>query len=248
MRLQTRQHWKIFLATGVACFLALQLSAQENEFIPVHSGTLLQNQSYCVDFDVKRRIPSWVYYHLEYLETETKYTRPKFRHDNRVVDCPRHEDYTNSGFDRGHLKPAADSKSSDQIFKNSFLMTNVVPQNPTMNQGIWKRVENQFRDWSMEFHGIHVITGTSPNSSRTMQNTDIAVPSFLWKAALRLQPDTMCIAFLVSNESINGRISEFLVSVDSLESLIGLDLFHQIPDNREQAIEHRLNNKEFGLQ
>ena len=105
-------------------------------------------------------IARWVAYELPPAETlgETK-RKSSFKRDERVFGSPVHKDYTHSGFDRGHLKPAADSKSSSECMAASFLMTNVAPQTPQLNRGSWKQLEEATRDWAHELGEVYVVCG-----------------------------------------------------------------------------------------
>ena len=121
-------------------YCVLPASAQDNQWAPAHRGTPLLNLDYIVDFNPKRGVAHWVAYELLPTETLGEAKRKSgFKRDERVPNSPVHKDYTHSGFDRGHLKPAADSKSSNERMAASFLMTNVAPQTPQLNCGSWKR-------------------------------------------------------------------------------------------------------------
>jgi endonuclease G, mitochondrial len=234
----------ILLSISAAC--AQCLFAQQFEFTPRAQGSLLENDSYLVDFNVSRRIPNWTYYTLNESMTVGKFSKPSnFKSDTRLQNPPlRHDDYTHSGYNRGHLKPAGDSKLSEKDYKDSFLMTNVVPQNPQMNQQIWKELEELNRSWVRHYGQLHIITGTSTSTIDSIGENTIHVPSALWKATLRLYPDTSCIAFMVPNDDISHELENYQLSVDSLEYLIGIDLFHQLPDAIETEIEKSLNHFE----
>ena len=119
------------------------------KFAPASEGQLLVNSSYLVDFDTQSRIAFWVHYALTAQECIGAVPRKKaFRSDSRVAQSPKAKDYKDSKFDRGHLKPAADSKSVSEM-RDSFLMTNMAPQRPKLNQGIWKKLEKSIRTWGL---------------------------------------------------------------------------------------------------
>ena len=67
------------------------------------------------------------------------------------------EDYRGSGYDRGHLAPAEDFEWSAEAMSDSFFMSNMSPQDPSFNRGIWKRLENRVRTWALENDGIYVV-------------------------------------------------------------------------------------------
>ena len=132
-----RMFWiRLGLLLGLSTLWSLDLEAQDTKWAPRADGECLVNLDYVVDFNAERGVARWVAYELLPAETlgEAK-RKSSFKRDERVVGSPVHKDYTHSGFDRGHLKPAADSKSSSECMAASFLMTNVAPQTPQLNRG-----------------------------------------------------------------------------------------------------------------
>jgi endonuclease G len=230
--------------------LVLQMSAQDSRFVPDHEGLPLINADYLVDFDTNRGIAHWVAYELLPVETlgETK-RKSGFKGDNRIENSPLHKDYTKSGYDRGHMKPAADSKSSESSMADSFLMSNVAPQTPSLNRGSWKQLEETARDWSHEHGAIYVVCGPGEKDLSTLGSGQVGVPDEFWKAVLRVAPDTACIAFLMPNtmEKLNT-FPSYRISVDSLEQRIGIDLFPQLPDATERRIEQQIDSHWTGLE
>ena len=116
--------------------------------IPVEPDLLLQKTGFTLGYSLRYRQAVWVAYTLtaENLQAKQVRRRDKFRADPEVKKYPvQPKDYARSGYDKGHLAPAADMTYSLPSMENSFLMTNISPQIPGCNRGIWKRVENQVR-------------------------------------------------------------------------------------------------------
>lgn len=141
-------------------------------------------------------------------------------------------DYRGSGFDRGHLAPAGDMTWDLQAMSESFLMSNMSPQLPGFNQGIWRRLEEQVRDWAIEKESIYVITGPVLSSIRsTIGENGVGVPDHYFKVLVDLSPpDHSFIAFLLPNARISGDLYRFAITVDSLEAFTGHDFFASAPD------------------
>lgn len=172
-------------------------NAQDDQFAPEHRGTLLTNQSYLVDFDEDSRIAHWVHYELRASESKGSIPRTDdFRWDPRPESSAYAESYRGSGYDRGHLKPAGDSKTSRSEMSKSFMMTNMIPQTPSLNRGIWRVLEQDIRNWSVKYSVVHVSTGPSL-STKTRIGQGVRVPTACWKAVLRTSPDTSAIAFIM---------------------------------------------------
>ena len=230
--------------------VVLSVSAQDNQWAPAHQGTPLLNSDYIVDFNPERGVAHWVAYELLPEETlgEADRDSSKYKKDERLKDGPAYKDYTRSGYHRGHLKPAADSKSSQSRMNESFLMTNFAPQTRSLNLGSWKQLEETTRDWAHELGEVYVVCGPGLESQGQLANGNVEVPSCYWKAILRTAPDTACVAFILPNQ--NEKLAPFdayRVSVDSLESTIGIDLFPQLPDGTESRVEADGTSRWTGL-
>lgn len=231
------------LPLGVLCFM--HAAAQtwpsthpDGKFAPTSDGQALTNASYLVDFDVQSGVAFWVHYALTAQECMGAVPRKDaFRPDGRVAGSPTASSYASSGYDRGHLKPAADSRSSAAEMRNSFLMTNMAPQSPNLNRGIWKKLEEGVRTWGLAYDGVHVTCGPSDLTLRSL-SSGVRVPSAFWKVVLRTSPDTTCLAFRFPNsDKVPGVLEDYLVSVDALEAELGLDLFPSLPDATERRVE-----------
>lgn len=149
-------------------------------------------------------------------------------------------DYTRSGFDRGHLAPAGDFKFSKEMMRQTFYMSNISPQVPDFNRGIWKKLEEQVRVWALRDKGIYVVTGPvlRPGLPTIGKKNQVAVPEYYYKVLLYCNnPDIRMIAFLLKNEESDGSLKQFVVSVDEVEKRTGIDFFPKIPDKMEQQLE-----------
>ena len=219
------------------CFSVSMATGQDTLFAPSVRGQRLENSSYVVDFDGEGRIPHWVAYELTAAEVQGAVGRSDdFRVDERVQNSAPSK-WPGSGFDRGHMKPAADSKGSAEEMRSSFLMTNMAPQSPALNRGEWKGVEELVRAWSAEHERVYVVMGPSRASRGTIAG-GVRVPTHFWKAILRYGADTSAVAFWFPNaEDVPGAVSDYRVTVDSLEAWVEMDLFAPLPDAVESRVE-----------
>ncbi len=178
---------------------------------------------------------SWVAYVLTRQEVESSITdrTDNFRVDTSITSgSATLADYRKSGFDRGHLAPAGDMRWDHTAMSESFLLSNMSPQEPSFNRGIWKKLEEQVRKWAVEKDSIYVVTGPVLNSVHsTIGENQVGVPSFYFKVLADLSPpDHSFIAFLLPNQPSSADLSHFAISVDSLESFTGYDFFVSAPD------------------
>jgi DNA/RNA endonuclease G (NUC1) len=219
---------------------------------PGGTCVFLVREHYVVCHDGDKRIPEWVTYHLttENLEGDLART-DNFRADPDLVPDERAEpnDYKNSGYDRGHMAPAAAFKRSAAAMSQTFLMSNMTPQRPSLNRRIWRQLEDQVRTLAETHGSIWVFTGSLflDDAGNPVQPTAfvganrVAVPTHLYKVIL-CEHDTDTIelfAFIVPNQlqPISGSPEAFLVSVDSVEAVSRLDFFTALPDADEDRLE-----------
>lgn len=148
-------------------------------------------------------------------------------------------DYVNSGYDRGHLVPAEDRRFSEEALKETFYLTNVSPQNPSFNRGIWLQLENLVREWVKKYGELIVITGPvleDLEGNINLQigvNEDITVPWAFYKIIIRKgDPTDKVIAFLIPNEDFEKpfpSLSDFLISICDLQEITGIQFFYKLP-------------------
>lgn len=209
--------------------------------IPHQTDLHLQKKGFLLGYNYSYRQAVWVAYTLtaENLQAKQVRRRDKFRADPEVKNHPVHpKDYARSGFDKGHLAPAADMTYSLPSMENSFLMTNISPQIPGCNRGIWKRVENQVRRWAIKEEKLYIITGPIfPKNPPIMGKTAIPVPEAFYKVILDLTPPMKMIGFIVPNKTSKCRIASFAASVDEVERITGYDFFSELEDELENRLE-----------
>lgn len=148
-------------------------------------------------------------------------------------------DYLKSGYDRGHLAPAADMGWSQQAMAESFYFSNMSPQVPGFNRGIWKNLEEQVRTWAKAYDSIYVVTGPVLKDGLVQIGSNgVSIPKYYYKVILdNTGGDAKAIGFLMPNEASKEPLEKFAVSVDQVEQETGIDFFNKLPDSRENAFE-----------
>ena len=216
------------------------------------SDIYIKHYAYSLVYNEQKEQASWLAYELRADELRKKYKRMNnFRPDTMVhSQTANNADYYKSGYDRGHLAPAADMTWNKQAMSESFLYSNMSPQQASFNRGIWKRLESKVRKLAAKYDNIYVCVGPLYlDSTTTIGNNKVAVPSHYYKALL-LYNDTVqqSIAFVMPNKKSKERISHYAITVDSLETIIKLDLFHQLANNKEKIIENSYDKKYWDLE
>lgn len=204
--------------------------------------TIISHSCYSLVYNETHEQANWVAYQLTSKEVTQKVAErvDKFKSDPKVkTKTANDKDYTNSGYDRGHLAPAADMCWSLTAMNESFYYSNICPQEPGCNRGVWKRLEDLVRGWAVENDSIYVITGPvlTPGLSSIGANK-VSVPKHFYKIILDYSPPGIKgIGFIVPNTSSNEPLQVFAVTIDSIETLTSLDFFPLLPDEQEKIIE-----------
>lgn len=148
-------------------------------------------------------------------------------------------DYTHSGYDRGHLCPSADRRGSIEENKGTFYMSNISPQTPALNRGVWKSLEEQVREWASEFGTVYVVAGGVLRPGLDTINGGVGVPEYFYKAVLAQYDGYVdAVAFLFPNTAeIDGTFQDYAVTVDSIETITGYDFFSTLSDSVEKIAE-----------
>ena len=186
----------------------------------------------------------WVAYELTAAETQRRFERTdRFLVDPRVgTGTATDADYAGSGYDRGHLAPAADMGWSEATMRESFYYSNMSPQVPGFNRGVWKRLEELVRTWAVEYGAIYVVTGPVLQPGLpTIGPHGVAVPRQYFKVILDArEPGLKAVGFLMQNASSSAPLAQFAVPIDSVERVTGLDFFPGLPDAQESQLEGKV--------
>ncbi len=232
---------------------------EENSFVyaglPDGPGNLrlLKNKAYLAGFDEARKNPSWVAYRLTPHDAGEAPERPRgFREDPRLPGPARvfHADYTRSGYNRGHLAPNYGIAvcHGREAQKETFLMSNVVPQKPELNQKLWMELELRAADrFTPRFGEIWVVTGPVyyGNARPGRLPCGVVIPDAFYKIVFdEHERGLRALAFLIPH-NVTGRekAGEFLTSINEIEARTGLDFCSALPDGVEEALESRANTR-----
>ena len=169
-----------------------------------------------------------------------------FKIDRKVsTGSANTKDYLKSGYDRGHLAPAADMKLSKLSMSESFYMSNVSPQKHSFNAGAWLKLEKLVRAWA-KISELYITTGGVLNSKylKTIGNNNVSVPEEFYKIIYDPRNQKI-IAFLMANEKLDLPIEKYIVTVDEIESLTGIDFYHQLDDVLEEKLESTILKRQW---
>ena len=220
------------------------------ETLTRRSEQVIEHLGYTVSYNSFYKTPNWVAWELTRKETEGEEGRTnKFLPDPELPE-PRvtTSDYTRSGYDRGHMAPAADMKWSRQAMKESFYMSNICPQNRKLNRDDWGDLEESCRKWAEKYGTVHIACGPiyDTKSPKRIGKSRVAVPDRFFKVVLIYnRKNPMAMGFLFDNKAHHQNLKNYMVTVDKVEEETGLDFFPKVPDSIEERIESTVPDIDF---
>lgn len=223
----------------------------------------VEDRFYLPDADFPVEVVHHKYFSLGYLESEEQSAWVAYRLTVQELNQPKlprydyfdpdysvstgssfHRDYTGSGFTRGHLVPAADMAFDSAALRETFLMSNISPQVRAFNNGVWRELEEQTRDWVRRNKELYIVSGPifSTSHDRIGQNR-VGVPESFFKVLLDVKdPEWKGIGFIIPNAISDRPLSDYACTIDSVEIMTHLDFFsHLLKDDQEEALESTIN-------
>ena len=247
----------------IACLLLVACSTgrPKAQYVPAPDGVpsgleipaytdaedIIVHLGYTASYNHTTLVPDWVAWELTAEELcETYDFQCSFSRDPDV-DFPKasREDYSYSGWDKGHMAPRADMKWSGQALEESYYFTNICPQDHTMNSGAWRKIEELTRRLAKYYGAVYVVCGPVYGTGQygTIGKAGVQVPDAYFKAlAVSTSEGYRTVAFLVDNNRQDGSPHSYAVTVDSVETVVGRDLFPSLPEEAEDVFEWIFGN------
>lgn len=238
---------------------------------------ILSRIAYVTSYNNSTKCPNWVAWHLTKEYEDGPYSRhgvPYYGESGETLgigmitkqtqrgdyfqdmECqqPRQLltdwDHRDNNLTHGHICPAADNRWSKAAMNQSFLLTNMCPQDGSLNGGAWQKLEEKCRTWARLYNNIYIISGPIYNNgkfNRTMGRSKVAVPDGFFKIVLRIQDMPIVIGFVYRNDDTSQNMRQAACSVDDVEQLTGMDFFINLPDDVENEIESHFSTKSWNI-
>ena len=229
-------------------------------------GIILRRIAYITSYNRNTKNPNWVAWHLTREHANGDYPRkgaPYYDENGKAIGIEpfspeivcgdyfvdmqvpasrqEHSDWRERprGMDHGHMCPAADCKWDKGAMNQSFLLTNMCPQNHGLNGGDWDYLENRCRSWAKKYVDIYIVAGPIfyDEVKASFGKNKIAIPDAFFKVVLCLHGTPKALGFIFQNEDARHDIDYYLVTVDEVEKITGLDFFSSLEDSVENAVE-----------
>ena len=235
--------------------LSAQISCAQDECIekpaPLKgkSEIIMKRKGYTVSYNQDNKIPNWVAWHLTSEHVDGKYKRTGGYQEDIEVPQPRatKEDYDSTRWSHGHMCPAADNKWDEKAMTESNLLTNICPQDRSLNSGLWNAIERNCRKWAVEYGGLYIVCGPVlfNRVHETIGDNKVLVPEAFFKVILCLNPNPKAIGFIIRNNEGTKKRDQFINTVDEVERITGIDFFPSLHDDIENKVEAYSNIKDW---
>ena len=248
---------KKFLLVLVIAITSINAAAQTSvnktyqgfNFCPTASDTnqVVHHTYYCLSYSEKDEQSEWVAYKITSRNIDGNVKRKNnFKADKKVTtESAQLSDYKGSGFDRGHLAPAGSMKINKTSMSESFFMSNMSPQNPSFNRGIWKRLEGKVRYWTEYNDSVFVVSGPIlDNPLGTIGKNKVTIPRAYYKTLLGYKNGkAKGLAFIMPNEKSDQSLYKYVVSINEVEEVTGIDFYHKIDKDVQEEVEENKDVK-----
>jgi len=229
---------------------------ESRTYLPEDNSDVVHHTYYSLGYNEKTEQSNWVAYRLtkESLEAPNVPRAKRFKYDKDVSSrTAAHKDYSHSGYTRGHMAPAGDMAFNKVAMTETFLMSNMSPQVKVFNNGIWKELEENVRDWAFSNGELIVISGPifyTENPKKIGKQTKVSVPDAFYKILLDNEGrDKKSIGFIIPHELATEPLQDFAVSIDEIEKQTGIDFFPRYfeNDDTEEKMESKYNTKSWKI-
>lgn len=210
---------------------------------------IIDRGEFKIGWSPKLRHPVWVAYHVPEQAKFDISDRPNFARDRSAKNSPPASSYGRSGYDRGHMAPnhAISSRFGTKLQKLTFLMSNIAPQSPALNRGVWRETEHRIADlWTRKWGEIWVIAGCiSENDGETIGGTDIDVPRKFYQLIVAQKGLNVRAMALLFEQEVPWKAwpTRYLVTIDELEKASGLDFLNELPGFIQDPLESELPSR-----
>ena len=255
--MSSTRHGRWFVSTSLAVLLFLGCHGAEGTpktqwdnldlGVPGPCTQIVNREGYALGYSEKHEQPLWVTYRLtkeEVLSRKSSRLNDFFEDTEIKTGSATIADYMGSGYDRGHLAPAGDMHWSDRTMLQSFAMSNMSPQHPSFNRGVWSRLERAVRRFAYSEGSVFVVTGpvfVDDDDAVTIGPNQVRVPEFFYKVIYDETPPHKMIGFIVPNKASQKHVKTYALTVAEVEEATGLKFFTTLPEAVQKRLKSEVN-------
>jgi endonuclease G len=223
-----------------------------DEILPTSTtGEIVHHTYFSLSYSEDHEQAEWVAYELnrDRLNQNWVERATTFRPDPDVrTESATPRDYSGSGYDRGHLAPAADMAFDTLAMLETFYMSNISPQERAFNGGVWRELEECTRDWARQFKQLYIATGpvlARPGKSK-IGFSNVTVPAAYYKVLLAPEQHR-AIAFVLPNSVSDRPLMEYACTIDQVETVTGIDFFPKLLKGLDEELEGSLDKEAWPI-
>lgn len=223
-----------------------------NDYPIIQNGCqeqILKRKAYTISYNKDTKCPNWVAWHLTAEHADGDCPRDNSYYEDEDVPFPRatNDDYRGSGWSRGHMCPAGDNKWDEAAMRESNLLTNICPQDRSLNSGVWNKIEQDCRRWAKKYGDVYIVCGPIflNREHETIGENKVVVPEAFFKVILCLQGKPKAIGYVVRNNGGTKKRDMYVNTVDDVERITGIDFFPALPDEIENEVEAYANLEDW---
>lgn len=213
--------------------------------------SIIRHKHYFLSYSEKHEQAEWAAYYLTgNTQQQRWYERPYFKQDPLIDTESAHwKNYKDTGYDKGHLVPAADMRFSEEAYQETFFTSNIAPQNKAFNAGVWNRLEQKIRYWADKYTALFIVTGgILHDNMMSIGVEEVSIPDYFFKIVVRIQNDGLVmIPFLVPNQASDSPLYTFAKTIDEIEQITGIDFNEKLVERIEEKIKKELSYKEWSF-
>lgn len=209
---------------------------------------ILDRGEFLIGWSDSLKHPVWCAYHVARDKKFDDGKRPSFMQDKTTPMAPRPADYTKSGYDRGHMVPnhAIISRYGEEARRQTFLMSNIAPQTPALNRGVWRDLEHRIADlWTARYGEIWVVVGAIPSADGAKFSNGIDIPDSFYQVIIAQEGLDLRALAVVVPQSVgwDAWAARHIISIDDLEEMTGLDFNPNLPAFIQDPLEAELPSR-----
>ena len=221
--------------------------------VPCPSDLVIDREGYALGYSTRNSQPLWVTYRLTDFEVTNRVCKrfgfflpdPTVKEHFYVGASP--EDYFRTGYDRGHMAPAADMHWSTNAMLESFYMANISPQTASLNRNTWAMAEAFARECAVKEGSVFIVTGPicTNDNPKTIGIGNVVVPDAFYKIIYDETPPEKMIAFVMPNDKPNANMWLYATNVACVEELTGMRFFPNLETNKTHLLKMQVNTNEW---